>query len=40
MLATAPDSLNIKNAQTEQNIWKSLVRNSIANENLKWRNPI
>nr|UNI74144.1 MAG: RNA-dependent RNA polymerase [brine shrimp arlivirus 9] len=30
MLATAPDSLNLKNAQTEQNIWKSLVRNSIS----------
>ncbi|UNI74139.1 MAG: RNA-dependent RNA polymerase [brine shrimp arlivirus 8] len=30
MLATAPDSLNIKQTRTEQNIWKSLVRNSIS----------
>ncbi|UNI74094.1 MAG: RNA-dependent RNA polymerase [brine shrimp arlivirus 5] len=29
MLATAPDSLNIAQSQTEQNIWKSLVRHSI-----------
>nr|UNI74119.1 MAG: hypothetical protein [brine shrimp arlivirus 7] len=31
MLATAPDSLNLDNVRTEQNIWKALVKNGAKN---------